>query len=313
MPSMTLTCFVCNLPMQKTRTSKPQGSAAHRACSMDHRPEVRACRDCGVDYPWSKDSRCNPCRYARLKANAKAECAKCDRPATSKGLCSNHYSQAHRAKHGRVYPDGQFRRPARECAICKKPVTRVFESSETAMHKKCRIEFPGKARRVNNGKVSLARKSAEARLAKAAKGVRGNRVFVAGGCSWCGTYFVGTGAAASYCSDKCRTSATFRKRSSGKTFKISPKKRFEVYERDGWTCQLCDHAVSPHEHYLSDFAASLDHIIPQSRQLVPDHSVSNLRLVHRWCNSSRGDGSNMSDEEFRRRVRVKFSEVVLAA
>jgi hypothetical protein len=48
---------------------------------------------------------------------------------------------------------------------------------------------------------------------------------------------------------------------------------------------------------LSDYAASLDHIIPQSMQLIPDHSPSNLRLVHRWCNSARGDGTNMAKDE----------------
>jgi len=83
--------------------------------------------------------------------------------------------------------------------------------------------------------------------------------------------------------------------------------------RDGWQCQLCSYPVSPDEHYLSDYAASLDHIIPQSQQLLPDHSPRNLRLVHRWCNSSRGDGSNMSDEEFQRRVLVKFGGLSLAA
>ncbi|WP_028265923.1 HNH endonuclease [Arthrobacter sp. MA-N2] len=32
MPSMSLMCAICNLPMQKTKTSKPQGEAAHNQC-----------------------------------------------------------------------------------------------------------------------------------------------------------------------------------------------------------------------------------------------------------------------------------------
>lgn len=32
MTSMTLTCCICNLPMQKSRTSRAQGSAAHNKC-----------------------------------------------------------------------------------------------------------------------------------------------------------------------------------------------------------------------------------------------------------------------------------------
>jgi hypothetical protein len=179
------------------------------------------------------------------------------------------------------------------------------------MHKECRLANPGKARRLNSGRVSLKRRMAEARAAKAAAGTSGGgRVFIVGGCSWCGKYVTALGR---YCSDKCKTSAGLKKRSSGNTFKISPKKRREIYVRDGWTCQLCAHPVNADEHYLSDYAASLDHIIPQALQLVPDHSPLNLRLVHRWCNSSRGDGSNMSDAEFQRRVLVKFGDMSLAA
>ena len=36
MPSMTLTCAVCGKPMQRHRTSAPQGVAKHRACAPQH-------------------------------------------------------------------------------------------------------------------------------------------------------------------------------------------------------------------------------------------------------------------------------------
>jgi len=32
MPSMTLTCHLCDLPMHKSKSSKPQGEAAHNRC-----------------------------------------------------------------------------------------------------------------------------------------------------------------------------------------------------------------------------------------------------------------------------------------
>jgi len=34
---------------------------------------------------------------------------------------------------------------------------------------------------------------------------------------------------------------------------------------------------------------TLDHIVPVSHQLFPDHSVSNLQLAHRICNSIASD------------------------
>lgn len=271
MPSMTLTCFVCNLPMQASRTSKPQGLAAHNACR-------------GPETTWrhGKSGYRRGCRCSDCREGARVSMAD--------------YAAKVKARDG-VSPT-QKARPKKatgqKCTICLGDMQRVG-LSDSPIHKECR-------RRRTPG---LLHKKFQAKIEKTARGTSGGgRVFIVGGCSWCGEYVTALGR---YCSDKCKTSAGLKKRSSGNTFKISPKKRREIYVRDGWTCQLCTHPVSPDEHYLSDFAASLDHIIPQALQIIPDHSPENLRLVHRWCNSSRGDGSNMSDAEFLRRVAVKFA------
>lgn len=70
---------------------------------------------------------------------------------------------------------------------------------------------------------------------------------------------------------------------------ISPVERVALYERDGWTCQLCGDAVRLDVGYLDRLAPSLDHIEPQSLSLVPDHRAENLRTAHRGCNSARGN------------------------
>lgn len=320
MRNPTLSCSACEAPMWAGKGAKTDGTQMCQPCRRSQPQDVRACRDCGFDFKWSKESRCNPCRHKRNKEKAIAEgrfCDSCGGPAIAKGLCITHYAEKQREKHGRVYPGGKRKQPPRLCGICSEPVLRVFESSAVAMHKACRAAQPGLAARLASGGKSKprdsVRKRAERLAEKSARGIVGKRVFVAGGCSWCGEYFVGNGRASTYCSDKCKTSAKFKKRSSGNTFNISPKKRREIYERDGWTCKLCSYLVSPDEHYLSDYAASLDHIIPQSLQLVPDHSPVNLRLAHRWCNAARGDGSNMSEAEFKSRVLVKFGGLSLAA
>lgn len=70
---------------------------------------------------------------------------------------------------------------------------------------------------------------------------------------------------------------------------IAPKIRHQLYERDNWTCQLCQEPIDREAHWNDNYAPSLDHIVPQSHMLIPDHTPSNLRTAHRVCNSRRGD------------------------
>lgn len=51
MPSMTLTCRVCNLPMQRSKTSKPQGEARHHKC-----------RDWHGESGYRRGCRCDECK-----------------------------------------------------------------------------------------------------------------------------------------------------------------------------------------------------------------------------------------------------------
>ena len=73
--------------------------------------------------------------------------------------------------------------------------------------------------------------------------------------------------------------------------------RRAIYERDDWTCQICYEPVEPDADPLSDWFPSLDHIVPQSHQLIPDHSPEALRTAHRWCNAVRGDLTYYTDAD----------------
>lgn len=271
MPSMTLTCAICDKPMQKSRTSAPQGEAAHNACkSKAH----------GLS-GYRQGCRCETCRDAQNKA------------------CSE-YSKKRTAEDG-VHLSAQWRRAKRgvdplavvNCTLCGKAL-RYVRTDQVArpMHKACKDAAPQWRREGRpNPKIEAFRQ----RASKAAKGTTGGkRVFTAGNCGWCGEYFVK--AQAKWCSVKCKDSARFAAKSQV-AFKVSPKVRRSIYERDGWICQLCLLPVDETLHYLDNWAASLDHIIPQSHQLIPDHSPNALRLAHRWCNSARGDGANMVESE----------------
>ena len=77
---------------------------------------------------------------------------------------------------------------------------------------------------------------------------------------------------------KCRTSDW-----------ISKRRREAIYERDLWTCWLCEERVDASLIGSRDvWRPSLDHVIPRS--LGGDHSYANLRLAHMWCNVTRGNG-----------------------
>lgn len=66
--------------------------------------------------------------------------------------------------------------------------------------------------------------------------------------------------------------------------KVNP---LEVFERDGWICQLCGYSVSKlMDPKLGDMA-SLDHIIPISKG--GQHSYANTQLAHLSCNISKGN------------------------
>lgn len=115
--------------------------------------------------------------------------------------------------------------------------------------------------------------------------------FVAGFCSWCDGSFLSPTSSwetrGLYCSGSCRRAARDARR--GSDFRAPPRLRQEIYERDGWVCQLCEEPVNPDLDSSDLWAATLDHLIPRSHTLVPDDSPANLQLAHRWCNSVKGD------------------------
>lgn len=131
-------------------------------------------------------------------------------------------------------------------------------------------------------------------------------VLVQGPCAWCGEEFTaptGTGQAR-HCSKNCARSAT--KYARGKRFIIAPRVRQRIYERDGWRCQICGFPVAHRYSAHDPFSPTLDHIVPQSHTLIPDHSESNLRTACALCNSLRGDDSR-SDDEVRAELLIRLA------
>lgn len=68
---------------------------------------------------------------------------------------------------------------------------------------------------------------------------------------------------------------------------VAPVYRREIYERDGWTCQLCGDEVDRTAAVPDPLSATLDHIVPLAKGGT--HEPSNVQLAHFLCNSVKGD------------------------
>lgn len=102
-------------------------------------------------------------------------------------------------------------------------------------------------------------------------------------CAACGELLTGYIRSDSPMHNACRLPKNW-----ANAIQVSRRERLAIYERDGWTCQLCAEPVDPSLDPLHRMAATLDHIIPRALTLFPDDSPANLRLAHRSCNSARG-------------------------
>lgn len=62
--------------------------------------------------------------------------------------------------------------------------------------------------------------------------------------------------------------------------------RSEVFDRDGWICQLCGEPVDPTLEWPHPMSASLDHCRPLSRG--GEHTKSNSQCSHLVWNTRKG-------------------------
>lgn len=127
------------------------------------------------------------------------------------------------------------------------------------------------------------------------------RTIVQGPCAWCGDAFTALSTTGDhrYCSDRCssRASRATSRRLRGR-FAVSARRRLRLYERDGWTCQICNKETSREWSHDDPWSPTLDHVEPQSFALFPDHSDDALRTAHALCNSLRGAAA-LTDAEVR--------------
>ncbi|MFG2400759.1 HNH endonuclease [Streptomyces lydicus] len=113
------------------------------------------------------------------------------------------------------------------------------------------------------------------------------RTWVAGSCAECFEPFIDRQPHARYCSTACGR-RTGRRAWKERAERVVPAAvRAFVYERDGWTCWLCQRPIRRDVQAPHPLSHSVDHVVPQSRG--GRHEASNLRAAHFLCNSLRGD------------------------
>lgn len=118
--------------------------------------------------------------------------------------------------------------------------------------------------------------------------------FCAGRCVICGRAFVSREARQT-CSSECKRIAYVRKRRNvskrrrarTRHARIEMVRAEDIFERDGWTCQLCGCDVHPWGGHWQANMATLDHIKPLAKGGT--HEVSNLQCLCSMCNSKKRD------------------------
>jgi len=127
-------------------------------------------------------------------------------------------------------------------------------------------------------------------------------------CHSCGTPFTPrrpAGYFAIYCSKQCSArEAAARRRANGGADrlhrtdrKVGKVRRYAIYERDQWRCQLCRRKVNPKLTTPDPMAATLDHVLPVS--LGGIHEEANIQLAHFGCNSRKRNKVNGDGEQLR--------------
>lgn len=106
-------------------------------------------------------------------------------------------------------------------------------------------------------------------------------------CDGCGAEFVGRHPSARWCSKYCANKywglvrSRRRYAADGSALYVDR----EVFERDNWTCYLCNLPVDPELDRLHEFGATIDHIVPLSRGGLDE--LSNVALAHWSCNRTK--------------------------
>lgn len=113
-------------------------------------------------------------------------------------------------------------------------------------------------------------------------------------CDCCGQSFLANGRRSRYCSTPCfeahRHKANWKhqiaRRTRLRNAFVEAFDRKEIFDRDGWICQICDNPVDRSAPFPDPMSPSLDHIVPLARGGL--HSRANAQTACLGCNVRKG-------------------------
>ena len=148
-----------------------------------------------------------------------------------------------------------------------------------------------KSRLLGEARLGPRRRAARAKLRKAVRGTRTRIVWASGPCRHCGTQFVGRAngpGGACFCSDRCAAADTRGRRRAQKAgVKLTKGRRYRVFERDEWRCQICGDPLNRDAIVPALDAPTIDHRVPLAAGGA--HDESNWQAAHFYCNSVKRD------------------------
>ena len=204
--------------------------------------------------------KCSKCKALKSKDNFYFKKEKIN------SWCKECFRQDHRSKYS---PSKGQTDDLRKCKHCNKKYKPKMRTESFFCTRKCKDLF----RRLDNKRALIESKS--------------ERI-----CVGCEKVIPKTARAdKKWCSEECALNARGHTMNIQRRIRTSEDdqdfKRIEIYERDGWICQLCKKAVNPKLTFPHPACASLDHVIPLSRG--GGHKTTNVQLAHLRCNTSRGN------------------------
>lgn len=255
---------------------------------------TRTCDACGTPRKYHKQPRlgvpyiCHPCRKQRradreaeqsaAKAAKRLRCNVCNEPAVKPGRrCKQHRYQS-----TCIGCDKRFYGHAFYCSEpCRMRQVRCAHCEHTFVHR-------------SSGRLPKWC-SAECKRAYLAK--TNSRPMPQWNCAVCGTLVVRThgGTRGKYCAkhkgsmQNPARAASVRKREARKRGATGNEaiKPQTIFIRDGWRCGICHRHVDKRLRHPHPKSASLDHIVPLSRN--GQHTKTNVQCAHLECNLRKGN------------------------
>lgn len=221
----------------------------------------------------------------------------CGKPHRARGLCNTHYGQRHQ-------PERHKKRdmPCAWCGVTVRKFPRSGAKFGVTCSDACRthVQQLGRRGEARSACTELVRLARIPRTDGRYRPSRKPRRYFAGNCHACGAPFISIYFERT-CSAECKAVRDADAKRDGKHRRRAIIRgaawesftRTEIFERDNWTCWICHELVDRDADPQSDFAPSLDHIIPLANGGT--HQRSNAATACRGCNSRRSNRPTLTN------------------